>query len=103
MLQLCEEVRCEPHIAVADQRDLAPELLIGGAESHQLALLSARVATEHMSFCDKALKCVRCGEGQAFNVPVGVQLADFALGRLCRVAHGPMLDYICLRFGYAVF
>ena len=59
--------------------------------SHQLALLSAGVATECMSLCDKALERVRCGEGQAFNVPVSVQLADLCVGSLCRVTHGPML------------
>lgn len=91
MLQLCGEFSPQSNVAFADQGDLAPELLIGGAESHQLAFLNAHVATECMSFCDKALKCVRCGEGQAFNVPVGVQLADLCVGGLCRVTHRPML------------
>jgi hypothetical protein len=91
MLQLCDEFSPESHVAFADQGDLAPKVLIGGAESHQLALLSTGVATEFMSFCDKALEGVRCSEGQAFDVPVGVQLADLGVRGVCRVAHGPML------------
>ena len=59
-------------------------------ETCQFSRLSDRVATECISFGDKALDCGCCSEGQAL-VLVGILLADLRVGSLCRVAHEPTL------------
>jgi len=70
-MQLCDEFSRESPVIVADQGDVTPEIGVGGAETCQLALLSARLAPECISFGDKALDCVCYGEYQALNVLVG--------------------------------
>jgi hypothetical protein len=72
MLQLFEEVGRERQIAVTNQDNLAPKLVIGGPQSHELAFLSARVTTERVSLGNQSLDCLRRGEGQTFDVLVRV-------------------------------
>lgn len=80
VLQLCNELGCEPSIAIADQRDVT-------TESCQFAFLSGRVVTECISVGDQALDCRCCGEGHA--VVVGSMLVNLSVGFLCRLAHEP--------------
>jgi len=85
-LQLCDKFGRESSVAIANQGEVTPETC-------QLLLLSGRVATECISFGDKALDRGRCSEDQGF-VLVGIQLADLSVGFLCRVAHEPMLSTV---------
>jgi hypothetical protein len=61
------------------------------SETRQFSRVSDRLITECISFGDKALDCDRCGKGQAL-VLVGILLADWLVGFLCRVAHERMLS-----------
>jgi hypothetical protein len=83
VLQLCNKFGRESQVAIADQSEVIPE-------TWQFSRLSDRVATDCISFGDKALDCGGCSESQAL-VLVGILLADLRVGFLCRVAHEPML------------
>jgi hypothetical protein len=83
VLQLCNKFGRESSVAIADQSEVIPETC-------QFSRLSDRVATECISFGDKALDRGCCSEGQAL-VLVGILLADLRIGFLCRVAHEPTL------------
>ena len=82
VLQLCNELGCEPSVAITDQGDVTAELC-------QFAFLSGRVATDRISVGEKALDCHCCGEGQAL-VFVANKLANLSVGSLCRLAHEPI-------------
>jgi hypothetical protein len=56
VLQLCNELGCEPPVAIADQGNVT-------AESSQFAFLIGGVATDCISVSDKALDCYCSGEG----------------------------------------
>ncbi|MGB0056101.1 MAG: hypothetical protein WBQ20_04950 [Methyloceanibacter sp.] len=89
MLQLSNAFGRKPDVSVTDKSDLACQLRVRRAESHEFAIPRAQTATERASFGDKTFYGLRCGESHAFNILGGPQLVDVGVLLLGQVAHRP--------------